>query len=148
MKISLKGERKEIIFDLVSRKITHAGDYWKDNWINTDIRVVLPGYTFHAREPIHINTWYIFLRGLKRLYRGDSDIAELNMESRAVLVRGQSVRSHTDTVRWLVKTTYPSENGISMIFDFTTPSSIIRDLMLCLEEVLSKFPIQGVFYPA
>ncbi len=141
MKFQLLGNETIIIIKVINRSYPDSTDYWDGNWINSTIKVEIPGYSVRFDATLRTDELLDFLNELKNMRK--------HMKGKAILknldayIHFEGGMDRLGKIIWTGETCYPAGNGAVLNFEFESDQSFLEGLIRELEEILAWFPVIG-----
>lgn len=143
VKLFLFGEETERVeIEILTRTHPTSLDFWDGNWIDSNIKVVIPGYSVHF--PAHLRTDELrdFLYELKSMNRTLKGSAVLNNLDHYIHI--ESEINNLGHINWKGETCYPAGYGARLNFEFQSNQSYLHKIIKELEAILEIYPVIGI----
>lgn len=141
MKFHLYGENTLVEIDVLSREYPASTSYWDGNWVQSNVKVEIPGYTANFYASLRTDEIESFLNELRLMYQNLSGTANLrNMDE---VIHFECKMNKRGTIHWAGKTCYPAGSGAELHFEFVSDQSYLIELIRELEEIIVIHPIIG-----
>lgn len=142
MKFHLLGEENEKVeIEVLARTHADTTNYWDINWIESNIKVDIPGYLVHFNASLRTDELRDFVNELKLMNGNLKGKATLNNLDN--YLHFECEMNHLGKIQWSGETCFPSGNGAVLNFEFTSDQSYLQSLIEELNAILEAFPVIG-----
>ncbi|WP_110111803.1 hypothetical protein [Bacillus sp. CGMCC 1.16541] len=141
MKCLLVGEEAKIEIDLIHRSYPTSMDYWDGNWVDSRIKVEIPGYVAHFDSYLRTDELQDFFSQLKKMNDTLTGKAALHNLDNYIQIEGEMTK--TGMIHWTAETCYPAGYGAVLTFEFASDQSYLNELIEQLDELLLAYPVVG-----
>lgn len=143
VKFYLLGEESEKVeITILSRSHPTSVDFWDGNWVDSNVKIEIPGYSVNF--PAHLRTDELsdFLKELKLMAKTLKGKAELNNLDH--YIKFECEINSLGHINWKGATCYPSGFGATLNFEFHSDQSYLQKVIKELEAILQVFPVIGI----
>lgn len=141
MKFRLLGENTKVEIDIISREYPNSTDYWDGNWVNSKVKVEIPGYYVDFNASLRTDDIRDFVYELKLMKTKLSGKAILKNLDGFIHFEGEM--NKLGHIRWSGETCYPVGSGAVLNFEFVSDQSYLESLIKELEDISYMFPVIG-----
>ncbi|MBY0222606.1 hypothetical protein ABZ756_02820 [Mammaliicoccus sciuri] len=141
MKFHLLGEKTVLEIDVLARMYPNSSDYWDGNWLSSNLKIEIPGYTVDFSASLRADEIRDFLNDVKLMHRNLSGKAKLTSLEDYIHLEGEmDKRGHID---WSGETCYPAGSGAVLTFEFVSNQSYLEEVIKELEDITYVYPVTG-----
>ncbi len=137
----LGDENEKVVIEVLTRTHPDTTDYWDINWIDTNIKVEIPGYLANFPASLRTDELSDFVQQLNLMNRDLKGKADLdNMDS---YIHFECEMDHFGKIKWTGQTCFPAGYGAVLKFEFHSDQSYLERLIKELDAILDVFPVIG-----
>lgn len=137
----IDGEFSNLEVNLIRRSHPESNDYWDGNWITSELRANLPGFTARISLELRSDELFNLLKSLPQIINGSANGFEFRTLEDSLYIKVEA--EPTGTINWHCKITYPVGDGAVLQFSINSDFSQIHSLMKQLEIEMQSYPVIG-----
>jgi hypothetical protein len=137
----ISGSPSYLEINLIGRSHPESKDYTDGNWISSEVKTSIPGFTANVSLALRSDELLQFLEEISKVSSGLSNEAALRTMEDALYVKCDL--DITGSIKWHCRITYPIGDGSVLNFSFETDNSQIQILKRQLENEMNLYPVVG-----
>lgn len=136
----LKAEGRFLEITILRRSHPESLDFEDANWIETEIRIAVPGFNGCYGANLRTDDFSRFNNGLEQLKTFQSNEIEFTTIEEGIFLKG--IIDTSGNIQW-TGTAKPSYGDSCLTFTIRTDFASIDDLLYQTQDILSNYPVVG-----
>ena len=136
----LKGEGRFLEIRILRRSHPESLDFEDGNWLETEIRITIPGFNGCFGANLRTDDFSRFNRDLERLKASQANEIEFTTMEEGIYLKGKVEMS--GNIQW-IGTAKSSYGDSSLMFTIRTDFTSIDGLLYQVQGILKNYPVVG-----